>query len=220
MCFFSACNVDGARSKLSARTPWRFDPRIPTEVQIMKECNGGAPKFSRGHMTRREDTAWGTPAATQRDASDSMHPTNVTPQRQTFNSPIWLALEDYALQNARQDNMNISVFRGRYFAKSDPTMFGVHIPVRFWKVIAFVHIETGALCAAGCEVSQEDNLEEPEFVHGDFQSSQLNASMQVAIASLESQAGLSFGGLIEPLAQAGPDQPPRALTRFEQIRFV
>src|SRR5262249_3559703 len=90
-CFFSACNIDGARSKRSKRTAWRFDPRIPQEMQIMKECYGSTPKFSRGHMTRREDPAWGkTVAVIQRGADDSMHVTNVTPQMQSFNAPIWL----------------------------------------------------------------------------------------------------------------------------------
>jgi DNA/RNA endonuclease G (NUC1) len=74
-------------------------PRIPAEYQIIKECYGNAPKFSRGHMTRREDPAWGTSAISQRGSDDSMHVTNATPQMQAFNSPIWLALEDYALQN-------------------------------------------------------------------------------------------------------------------------
>ena len=205
-CFFSACNIDGARSKSSKRTPWRFDPRIPQDMQIMKECYGNTPKFSRGHMTRREDPAWGKSASViQRGANDSMHVTNVTPQMQSFNAPIWLALEDYALQHAREDDQKISVFTGPYFTKNDPTMFGVRIPVKFWKVIAFVHDETGELCATGYEMSQEDNLEPPEFVFGDFVSPQLNISTQVPISTIETRAGISFNGLadVDPLANEG-----------------
>ena len=45
-----------------------------------------------------------------------MHVTNTTPQMQAFNSPIWLALEDYALQHAqggRDEDLGIhrAVFR-------------------------------------------------------------------------------------------------------------
>jgi len=222
-CFFSACNIDGARSKSSKRTAWRFDPRIPQEMQIMRECYGSTPKFSRGHMTRREDPAWGTTAAViQRGADDSMHVTNVTPQMQSFNAPIWLALEDYALQHAREDDQKISVFTGPYFTKNDPTMFGVRIPVKFWKVIAFVHDETGELCATGYEMSQEDNLEPPEFVFGDFVSPQLNISTQVAISTIEARAGISFDGLadVDPLSSEGVGEPTRPLLFPEQIWFI
>ena len=222
-CFFSACNIDGARSKSSKRTAWRFDPRIPQEMQIMKECYGSTPKFSRGHMTRREDPAWGrTAAVIQRGADDTMHVTNVTPQMQSFNAPIWLALEDYALQHAREDDQKISVFTGPYFTNNDPTMFGVRIPVKFWKVIAFVHDETGELCATGYEMSQEDNLEPPEFVFGDFVSPQLNISTQVPISTIEARAGISFDGLadVDPLSSEGVGQPTGPLLFPEQIRFI
>lgn len=222
-CFFSACNIDGARSKSSKRTAWRFDPRIPQDLQIMKECYGPPPKFSRGHMTRREDPAWGRSGdEIQRGADDSMHVTNTTPQMQSFNAPIWLALEDYALQHAREDDQKICVFTGPYFSKSDPTMFGVRIPRKFWKVIAFIHDETRELCATGYEMSQDDNLEAPEFVFGDFVSPQLNMSTQVAISQIESRAGLSFDGLAEldPLANEGFADVTAPLVHPDQIRYI
>src|SRR5262245_17717949 len=223
MCFFSACNIDGARSKGSQRSTWRYDPRVPEDLQIMKECYGNPPKFSRGHMTRREDPAWGNSASeVQRGSDDSMHVTNATPQMQSFNSPIWLALEDYALQNAREADQKISVFTGPYFQKNDPTMYGVRIPIEFWKVIVFVHDETGELCATGYEMTQEDNLEQPEFVFGDFVSPQLNMSTQVAISTIEAKAGISFGDLadFDPLAQEGVEDPRFPLLYPEQIRFI
>jgi endonuclease G len=222
-CFYSACNIDGARSKSSKRTGWRFDPRIPEKMQIMKECYGSTPKFSRGHMTRREDPAWGqTDAVIQRGADDSMHVTNVSPQMQAFNAPVWLGLEDYALQHAREDDQKISVFTGPYFTDNDPTMFGVRIPVKFWKVIAFVHDLTGELCATGYEMSQEQNLEPPEFVFGDFVSPQLNISTQVPISTIESRSGISFDRLadVDPLSSEGVGEPTGPLLFPEQIRFI
>src|SRR5262249_14087298 len=36
MCFFSACNIDGQKSRKSARVAWKWDPRIPKSQQIMK----------------------------------------------------------------------------------------------------------------------------------------------------------------------------------------
>lgn len=227
MCFFSAVNIDGNLSKKSARVGWKWDPRIPKAQQIMNECYGSPPKFSRGHMTRREDPGWGTSAKlAKRGNEDSMHVTNTTPQMQAFNAPIWLALEDYALQHAREDEMKISVFTGPYFADADPEMYGVRIPLAFWKIIAFIHDETGKLCATGYEMNQESTLQpEEEFVFGAFTSPQLHVATQVPIRSIERRSGLSFGKLasVDPLAgsEEGLGDGPRVpLQAFEQIRFV
>lgn len=101
-------------------------------------------------------------------------------------------------------------------------MYGVMVPVEFWKVIVFVHDETGELCATGYEMSQADNLEQPEFVFGDFVSPQLNMSTQVAISTIESKAGISFGDLadFDPFAQEGVEEIRHPLLYPEQIQFV
>jgi endonuclease G, mitochondrial len=228
MCFVSAVNIDGNLSKKSARVGWKWDPRIPKAQQIMNECYGSPPKFSRGHMTRREDPGWGKEAKTaKRGNEDSMHVTNTTPQMQAFNAPIWLALEDYALGHAKEDEMKISVFTGPYFDDQDPEMYGVRIPIAFWKIIAFIHDETGRLCATGYEMNQETTLQpEEEFVFGAFTSPQLKVATQVSIRSIEVRSGISFGRLasVDPLA--GSDEglagaePRPPLEALEQIRFV
>jgi endonuclease G, mitochondrial len=228
MCFFSAVNIDGNLSKKNTRAGWKWDPRIPKAQQIMNECYGSPPKFSRGHMTRREDPGWGKDAKTaKRGNEDSMHVTNTTPQMQAFNAPIWLALEDYALGHAKEDAMKISVFTGPYFADHDPEMYGVRIPLAFWKIIAFIHDETGKLCATGYEMNQESTLQpEEEFVFGAFTSPQLQVATQVSIRSIETRSGISFGSLAsaDPLAGSdeglGDDQPRAPLQALEQIRFV
>ena len=226
MCLLSACNIDGNQSRKSARRAWKWDPRIPKAQQIMRECYGPPPKFSRGHMTRREDPGWGSPTAAKRGSEDSMHITNTTPQMQAFNSPIWLALEDYALQHAREDEMKISVFTGPYFTDNDPEMYRVRIPLTFWKVIAFIHDRTGELCATGYEMNQEKTLQpEEEFVFGAFTSPQLGIATQVPIRSIEARSGISFGKLaaVDPLAgeeESLTGVAPRQLLFLEQIRFV
>jgi endonuclease G len=226
MCFLSGCNIDGNLPKKSPRARWKGDPRIPKSQQIMKECYGAPPKFSRGHMTRREDPGWGTRAVAKRGNEDTMHVTNVAPQMQAFNAPIWLALEDYALQHAREDEMKISVFTGPYFTDRDPDMYGVLIPLTYWKVIAFIHDDTGKLCATGYEMSQEQSLQPEEFVYGVFTSPQLGTATQVPIRSIEAKSGIHFGKLasVDPLAgdeEGVSDAGPRApLLALEQIRFV
>jgi endonuclease G, mitochondrial len=214
MCRFSAVNIDGNRSKRFARVGWRTDPRIPAGAQIKNECYGDPPKFSRGHMTRREDPVWGSDSAASLGNADSMHVTNAVPQMQPFNAGIWLDLEDYALQNARRDTMKISVFTGPFLEDDNPTMFGVKVPVEFWKVIAFVHDETGELCATGYTMSQKDFLREDEFVFGAHETAQRT------IRSIEQRAGLSFG----PLADLDPFEEPEGvaprLTDVSQIQFI
>src|SRR5207237_541848 len=82
--------------------------------------------------------------------SDSMHVTNTVPQMQPFNAGIWLGLENYALENAREDDMKICVFTGPFLRDDDPERYGVRVPIEFWKVIAFIHDDTGKLCATAC----------------------------------------------------------------------
>ena len=226
MCFLSACNIDGNQSRKSARAAWKWDPRIPKTQQIMRECYGPPPKFSRGHMTRREDPGWGSRTTAKRGSKDSMHVTNTTPQMQAFNAPIWLALEDYALQHAREDEMKISVFTGPYFTHNDPEMYGVLIPIAFWKVIAFIHDRTGELCATGYEMNQEMTFQpEEEFVFGAFTSPQLGIATQVPIRSIEARSGIGFENLaaVDPLAgeeESLTGVAPTPLLALEQIRFV
>ncbi len=215
MCRFSACNIDGKNSKKVKRTGWQFDPRIPKKAQIMKECYGNEPKFSRGHMTRREDPVWGTALHAALGNSDSMHVTNAVPQIQPFNAGIWLGLEDYALDSAREDDMRICVFTGPFLAKNDPRRFDVKIPITFWKVIAFIHDETGELCATGYTMSQKSFLSEEEKIFGQYENHQR------PIVEIERRSGISFGPLAEldPLRDA-TESTPTMLTSVSQIRFT
>ncbi|PTT68408.1 DNA/RNA non-specific endonuclease [Arthrobacter sp. HMWF013] len=214
LCLFSAVNIDGLQSISMPRVGWRTDPRIPLGAQIRKECYGAEPKFSRGHMTRREDPVWGPGDGASKANADSMHVTNAVPQMQPFNGGVWLELENYALQNARKDDMRISVFTGPFLTDGDPVRFGVQIPTEFWKVIAFIHDETGQLCATGYTMSQQDFLREEEFVFGKHKTSQRS------IASIEQRTGLSFG----PLAALDPIEDTEGLvselTDVRQIRFI
>jgi endonuclease G len=186
---FSAGNIDGATPRRFKRPNWRLDARIPVAQQIRDECYGNEPKFARGHMTRREDPVWGDPQAASLGNSDSMHVTNTVPQMQPFNAGIWLALESYALDHARSDQMRISVMTGPFLMPDDPLRDGVKIPRSFWKVIAFIHDQTRELCATGYTMSQEDFLHDEEFVFGKHKTA------QTRIAAIEQRAGLTFGSL-------------------------
>ncbi|MBN8734285.1 MAG: DNA/RNA non-specific endonuclease [Acidobacteria bacterium] len=216
LCFYSAVNIDGKNSKKTVRPGWRTDPRIPANLQIIKECYGNEPKFSRGHMTRREDPAWGSKALANLGCADSMHVTNAVPQMQSFNAGIWLGLEDYALQNAREDDMRITVLTGPFLHANDPIRFGVKIPRSFWKVIAFVHDQTGKLCASGYTISQDNVIPEQEFVFGEYDTHQRS------LRHIEQKAGISFGGLTSRDVMGDEDEEALSapLSSFSEIRLL
>ncbi|WCM92800.1 DNA/RNA non-specific endonuclease [Acidovorax sp. NCPPB 2350] len=203
---FSACNIDGARARDVKRSNvWKFDPRIPQRYQLLNEVYGDEKRgyFSRGHMTRRQDPCWGDAATATRADADTFHATNAAPQVQRFNAGLWLGIEDYILAHARRDLMRVSVFTGPVFAPGDPVIHGVQVPVRFWKVVAFVMDGTEAVAATGYVSSQARAIAEvrPAFVFGDFEN------QQRPLAAIEAMAGLSFGPLAarDVLAGAGPD---------------
>jgi len=213
LCHYSAVNIDGHQPRREKRASWRFDPRIGHDEQTSGRVYGNEPKFARGHMTRREDPVWGASAA--RGNTDSMHMTNAVPQMQPFNAGIWLGLEDYALDHARDDAMKICVITGPVLREQDPVRFGVQIPVNFWKMVAFIHDETGEPCATGYTLSQEGFLREEEFVFGQHETA------QVPLSAIEAMAGVSFAPelrRLDPLERV-QEARPRPLRRFGQIRF-
>jgi endonuclease G len=215
LCLWSAVNIDGDSKKSRRRPGWLFDPRIPTEAQTEGEVYGNPPHFARGHMTRREDPIWGSAAEAKAGNGDSMHRTNAVPQWQPFNAGIWLGLEDYALENAVEDQMRISVITGPVLSEDDPEKFGEQIPLEFWKVIAFIHDESGGLTATGYIMSQESFISAQEFVYG------AHKTYQVPIKVIERKARISFGTLaqVDPLKDL-QEGPADELTSFEQIQFV
>ncbi len=214
ICFYSAVNIYGEKCRKTKRPAWQYDPRIPKKYQIKGECYGNPPKFSRGHMTRREDPAWGDDIteATLGNA-DSMHVTNAVPQMQSFNAGIWLGLEDHALQNAKGDDMKISVITGPFFTDEDPEYYGIKIPKEFWKIIVFIHDETGELCATGYTMSQEDFLQPEEFVFGAYKT------YQTTIKSIQERAGIDFGKLAKIDPYVGEEVMASPLEDLSQVRF-
>jgi endonuclease G, mitochondrial len=198
----SAVNIDGTAEQVGIprSDTWRYDPRIPKRLQVLRECYGDGRRglFSRGHLTRREDPNWGSvEVATQAD-EDTFHATNAAPQMQRFNGNGWLQIEDYVLRNANRANMKVSVLTGPVFKRSDPVMFGVQIPVTFWKIVVFVHDVTGAVRATAYTADQAEFLGlSPAFVFGSF------GNHQVAVERVAELTGLEFGVLEEMDVLAG-----------------
>jgi endonuclease G len=194
MPIFSACNIDGAAlRKVDRKDVWKYDPRIPLEYQVLEDPFGNQRDgyFSRGHMTRRKDPDWGSAKEATLADADTFHATNAVPQVQKFNDGLWGEIEDYILLNCGKDRMRISVFTGPVFSGSDPVIHGVQIPLQFWKVVAFIHDESGALHATGYVSSQAKDVGglKPTFVFGDV------LHQQRTLAAIEELTGLRFPDL-------------------------
>ena len=84
MAFYSAVNIDGTQLRRVPRgDSWFLDPRIPAEVQTGDEVYKNND-LDRGHMTRRLDPVWGSPAVAR--APTPTPSTSPTPARSTRTS--------------------------------------------------------------------------------------------------------------------------------------
>lgn len=190
---YSACNVDGSKSKNVPRhDTWNYDGRIKKEYQMLREAYGPEQdkKFSRGHMTRRQDPNWGSLATAQRANVDTFFATNACPQWQPFNDGLWGDLEDYILGNAQGDDKRISVFTGPILRPDDAERFGIQIPRDFWKVVAFISEATGELTAIAYLMSQGIYLD--SGVARDLEDF---GTSQRPLSFIEAETGLRFESL-------------------------
>ena len=149
--------IDGALLQDLSRAgiDWRLDPRVPADQQTGEDVYA-RNDLDRGHLVRRADAVWGTTTAeAQRGNSDTFFLTNAAPQAAAFNQgdQLWLGLEDHLLGNAATYQRRLVVFTGPVLAPTDPPYRGVRVPLRFWKVAAFVDGD-GELGAVGHVLDQ------------------------------------------------------------------
>ena len=116
---------------------WDLDGRIPVADQAGPAMYANN-HFDRGHLVRRRDPGWGQFA--QQANQDTFHYTNAAPQVDVFNQSkeLWSGLEDYLLENASMWERRLTVFTGPVLADADPVYRGLQVPLRFWKIVAWV----------------------------------------------------------------------------------
>jgi endonuclease G len=147
--------LDGARLfSIERDDDWDLDPRIAAELQAGPAVYA-RNDLDRGHLVRRASVAWGRDRAEARRAAvDSFYYTNAAPQAATFNQgrELWLGLEDYLHAHAATFDRKLVVLCGPVLDPADPPYRGIQIPLRFWKVVAF--LQAGALAATGYLLDQ------------------------------------------------------------------
>jgi endonuclease G len=148
-------DLDGASLQKLVRTDnWLLDPRLPADAQA------GPPVYAdndldRGHLVMRASSTWGNTEDEAREAeAETFYFTNAAPQAAVFNQGrrLWLGLEEYLQEHAATFDRKLAVFAGPVLDPDDPPYRGIQIPLRFWKVVAFV--QDSALAATGYILDQ------------------------------------------------------------------
>lgn len=147
--------MDGGKLfSLDRDDDWNLDPRLAAELQAGPAVYA-RNDLDRGHLVRRASVSWGRDRAeAQRANVDSFFYTNAAPQAAKFNQgkDLWLGLEDYLHEHAATFDRKLVVVAGPVLEDGDPPYRGIQIPLRFWKVAAFV--QDGALAATGYLLDQ------------------------------------------------------------------
>ena len=188
--WFSAANVDGDhRPDIGKRRGdrWYTDPRILKSEQIGQEAFERG--IDRGHLTRRQDTAWGDDVESATlENNDTFHFTNCSLQASPFNQgkDRWQGLEQFLLeQHAKEERRRLIVITGPLFAANDPIYkndrmnYSVRCPLQFWKICVLIRRD-GTPSATGFVLGQEDIQNLPGFEEA-FDV----AATQIRVADLE-----------------------------------
>ncbi|MER8043620.1 DNA/RNA non-specific endonuclease [Streptomyces sp. NPDC094032] len=136
---------------------WLYDPRVPREQQTGDDVYRNN-SLDRGHMVRRLDPVWGAAGVADQANTDTFHFTNAAPQVDVFNQgkQLWQGLENYLLEHAAEYDRKLVVLTGPVLQDADPPYRGIQVPLRFWKVVAFM--QDGALAATAYVLDQSPDL--------------------------------------------------------------
>ncbi|WP_346139647.1 DNA/RNA non-specific endonuclease [Streptomyces coeruleofuscus] len=206
---------------------WRFDPRLDDSHQTGHPVYKNNP-LDKGHLVRRLDPVWGTSSEAEAANSDTFHYTNAAPQMDIFNQgkKLWLGLEDFLLDHAEGFDRKLSVFTGPVLVDSDPPYRSIKVPLRYWKVAAFM--QDGELASTAYILDQSPDLTRDAAARALAEAARAGdppplgafRTFQVPVADVAEAAGLDLGPL-----PAADRLPPRMraekrwtqLERFEDI---
>jgi endonuclease G len=207
---FTAVNISGAeRYQRTGRAEdsWEVDPRAAGFQTTQPAYR--AP-FHRGHLVMRLDPVWGRADIAERAEADTFHWSNCAPQHRRLNNPWWLSVEKHVLETARVTGQRVSVFSGPVLSVRDPWLYGVKVPLAYWKVIAWrtpgrTPGRAGGLRSLGFIVRQDPEVR--AAVQGaravpralGFEDTPTKVQgYQVRVTKIQELTGLRFGGLAAP----------------------
>lgn len=207
---------------------WELDDRIPDTEQAGPALYANN-HFDRGHLVRRRDPGWGP----QADAAnqDTFHYTNCAPQVDVFNQgkELWSGLEDYLLDHAAKYERRLTVFTGPVLAADDPIYRGVPIPLRFWKIVAW--LQDTQLASSAYLLDQTDlvhsliaaqarvaGAEEPAPPLGQYRTFQVPVGTVLADTGMHA-ADLDAADVLKTMPSIAEVGEPIELTSYADIRL-
>lgn len=170
---FAAINIDGGQKPaggMPGRPSWSIDPRIDEAHQ--PDDSIFSSMVHRGHMAARDYIYWGSDDDEIKQADvHSFTLTNVCPQIRKFNAhKEWYELERQVMAGAEAEQLRVSEFVGPMLRATDPAYddlrgavsdaeigTGIRIPIKFWKIVAWV--ENGELKHSAFILDQHAELE-------------------------------------------------------------
>lgn len=204
LAYVSASNLDFAAivtaNRDQGRKTWRTDPRLDANQQLANRFYDHND-YDKGHLTRRDDTAWG---ATLEEAiaanDDTFFYPNAAPQHFLFNQSddftnagldLWGDLENFISEQGAAQRARLSIFNGPVFGMQDKQLHDALVPLRFFKIVAWKD-EGEDPGAAGFVLDQSDlvaSLPEEGIEPGRFEI------RQHRISELETELDLDLGKL-------------------------
>ncbi|MFF8789740.1 DNA/RNA non-specific endonuclease [Streptomyces sp. NPDC015125] len=155
----TAVCIDGERlrEQVPRESGWQFDPRLARDRQTGEEVYRNN-SLDKGQLVRRLDPVWGEAAEAYQADADTFHYTNAAPQADVCNRSrqVWQGLENHLLDHAARSGRKLAVLTGPVLHDSDPPYRGVQVPLRFWKVAAF--LRDGSLAATAYVLDQSPDL--------------------------------------------------------------
>jgi endonuclease G len=232
----TALTMDGGKLVQITRESdrWLFDPRVPAEQQTGNAVYRDND-LDRGHLVRRTSAVWGdSPEEAEQANADTFYYPNAAPQAGQFNKgkALWLGLENYVERHADTFDRRLAVFAGPVLEAGDPPYRGIQVPLRFWKVVAFV--QDGALAATGYLLDQSPLVDDLTAVldaaaaAGEPPPLGAYRTFQVPIADIAMLAGVRLDQLVAvdrlpaPPAEAppAPGQPAGGWVELQTLDDV
>ncbi|SEF13032.1 endonuclease G [Streptomyces sp. 2112.3] len=155
----TAVCIDGERlpPQVPPERDWQLDPRLDKDRQTGEEVYRNN-SLDKGHLVGRLDPVWGEAAEAHQAHADTFHYPNAAPQADVCNRSrqVWEGLAGYLLDHAARPGRRLAVLTGPVLHDSDPPYRGVQVPLRFWKVAAF--LRDGSLAATAYVLDQSPDL--------------------------------------------------------------
>jgi endonuclease G len=238
---WAACNVDYSKAarkftktrKQYGGEDWRLDPRVALAAPGMQIENADfylpARKIDRGHIVRREDSAWGgSTKEAEFGNSDTYHWTNCTPQSEAFNQSaldgIWGQFEEHIQSQVKALGGKMSVFCGPVLNPNDPEHGYddeqmIQVPMEFWKVIVCVAKENGQSVplAYGFVFDQTEPVERLGYERMNMDDYEI---YQMPIAEITRKTGVVFDPSVLAADVQGGNGPNESIRGFKGKRVT